>query len=364
MNIIKRIKAEILDIFFKFWFILLPLMGLLLVGIFGQFSVGGPLFIKHIIKVFIAVSLMIVVALSPRKFWLSYANIFYIVILLLLISVEIFGATRLGAKRWLSIYEYSLQPSELMKLAIILVLARYYALFSENELFDIRKHLAPIMAIIIPVFFILKQPDLGTAILLSLIGCFMLYSAGLRIKYAVYSLLGAAACAPVIWQHLKVYQKNRILTFLNPDRDPLGTGYHILQSKIAIGSGGFWGRGYLNGTQTSLDFLPEKNTDFIFTAISEENGFIGACIIIMLFLALIIGLLVSSTTCKNQFGQYVCVGVAALIFAHAFINISMVIGLMPVVGVPIPFISYGGSSMITCLSAIGTAISCTKGKMK
>ena len=196
--------------------------------------------------------------------------------------------------------------------------------------------------------------------LLAFIGCFILFAAGIKIKYVSYSILTCLAAIPFIWSHLKTYQQNRVLTFLNPDRDPLGTGYHILQSKIAIGSGGIWGKGISKGTQVSLNFLPEKNTDFIFTAITEEIGFLGAITIILFFAFLVIGLIILAKKSKTLFGRYICIGAAALIFFHTFINISMVIGIVPVVGIPIPFISYGGSSLITCITIIGIAICAQK----
>jgi len=363
---LKTIKSDILDILFKFWYIFIPLFGLLLISVFGQFAVNGGifggLFVKHIIKISFAILLLFGISLCNRKIWITYSHALYLLILFLLICVAIFGVTKLGAKRWINLYVITIQPSEMMKLAIILSLAKYYSVFSQEELHGVKKHLPAICLIGIPMLLIMKQPDLGTAILLSLVGCSIVFAAGLPIKYIVYTAIAISASIPIIWKNLKTYQQNRVLTFLNPDRDPLGTGYHIMQSKIAVGSGGFCGKGFLNGTQSSLDFLPEKNTDFIFTALGEENGFIGACIIIILFIMLIIGLLIASIECKNMFGRYICIGVATLIFAHAFINISMVIGIVPVVGVPIPFISYGGSSLMTCIAAIGIAISCLKSK--
>lgn len=364
MNTIKKIRTQISDVFFQFWPVLFPLAGIMCISIFGQFSVSGGLidnvFIRHVIKITFSFIIFFVLIMTNRKIWIHYAYILYLFALIALIGVSVIGDTRLGAQRWIDLYIVSIQPSELMKLALIICLGRYFSLLSTNELADIKNYTVPLFMTFIPAFLILKQPDLGTAVLLALVGGTLLYVAGFKMKYVAYCAAAAVPCLPIIWVCLKTYQKNRILTFLNPDRDPLGTGYHILQSKIAIGSGGVFGKGFANGTQVALDFLPEKHTDFIFTSIAEEFGFLCACFIIILFICLLIGLIFAASSSKNAFGKYICIGSAVLIFAHAFINISMVIGLVPVVGVPIPFISYGGSSLITCMSALGISIACTK----
>lgn len=363
MKTLRKIKNEIIDIFFQYWFILLPICAILCISIGAQFVVNGcafnNIFTRHLIKIVFSIVLLFGVAFSDKKMWLSYAYPIYCFTILLLVAVAIFGTIKLGAQRWVNLYFISLQPSEMMKCALILCLARYYSVFSDDELRCIKNHIIPIFMIAIPMVLILKQPDLGTAILLAFIGGVMLFAAGVRAKYVTYTVLSCLASFPFVWNSLKTYQRNRVLTFLNPDRDPLGNGYHILQSKIAIGSGGLSGKGIAHGTQVSLNFLPEKNTDFIFTAISEEVGFIGALAIISLFMLLVLGILILSKNCKTQFGRFVCVGAAALIFFHTFINISMVLGIVPVVGIPIPFISYGGSSLLTCMIIIGIVL-CTQ----
>lgn len=364
MRSVKQIRTELIDLLFQFWFVFLPFFCIIIISVFGQFCVNGgeinTIFTRHVIKICAALVMLFCIALQDKKIWMVYSYLAYLLVLAMLICVAIFGVTRLGAKRWIDMHFIVIQPSEMMKLVLILALAKYYSAFSESELSDISKHYFPLMLVAIPLALILKQPDLGTAILVGFVGCSIVFVSGFRIKYILYALFVVISSLPIIWRYLKPYQQNRVLTFLNPDRDPLGTGYHILQSKIAVGSGGVFGKGFLKGTQSSLDFLPEKNTDFIFTALGEENGFIGSIVIITLFFALISGLLFLSLNSKTQFGRYVCVGCAMMIFIHAFINISMVIGMVPVVGVPIPFISYGGSSLITCTAAIGIAISCCR----
>lgn len=359
----KFVQSSI-DIFFGFWFLFFVLAGLFGISVIYQFSINGAefnlIFAKHVLKILIAMLLIFIIALVDKRFWISYAYPIYVTILLLLFLVGIVGMTRLGAQRWIDLYFISLQPSELMKIAIILSLSRYYSQFSIEEMRNIKNHIVPIVALLIPTIFIMKQPDLGTAILLLGVGSSIIFFSKFPIKCIVGLLSTLVVITPLSWFFLKEYQKNRILTFLDPDRDPLGTGYHILQSKIAIGSGGIFGKGYAKGTQSMLNFLPEKNTDFIFTALTEEGGFFVALFVIMLFFLLVVKFFLMANDAKDHFDRCLCIGTGSMLLLHAFINISMVVGIVPVVGVPIPFISYGGSSLLTFTIAIGVVLSCFK----
>lgn len=360
-KLLFKFVQNAIDIFFSFWFLFLILAGLFGISIIYQFSINGAefnlIFAKHVAKILVAVLLIFIIALVDKRFWNSYAYPIYITVLFLLFLVGMAGMTRLGAQRWIDLYFISLQPSELMKIAIILSLSRYYSQFSADEMRNIKNHIIPIVTLLIPTIFIMKQPDLGTAILLLGIGSSIIFFSKFPIKYII-GLFGAfVMVTPLSWFFLKEYQKSRILTFLDPDRDPLGTGYHILQSKIAIGSGGILGKGYANGTQSALNFLPEKNTDFIFTALTEEGGFFVALLVIILFFLLVIKLFFMANESKGHFERCLCVGTGSMVLLHAFINISMVVGIVPVVGVPIPFISYGGSSLLTFTIAIGVIFS-------
>lgn len=363
-TIFKKFIQSCIDIFFNFWFVILILFSLFFISIIYQFSINGlvlnTLFIKHILKIFFSILVIFSITIVDKKFWYAYAYPIYLFIFFLLIIVSLFGTVKLGAQRWIDLYFISIQPSELMKIAIILALSRYYSEFSGGELCDIKSHIQPILILIVPAIFIMKQPDLGTSILVLGIGCSIIFFSKFPIKYIMFLMLSFVITLPLVWFLLKPYQRSRVFTFLDPDRDPLGTGYHILQSKIAIGSGGLYGKGYAKGTQSMLNFLPEKNTDFIFTAIGEEGGFIISFIIIILFMLLIIKLFLFSLETKKIFDKCLCIGTGSMIFLHAFINISMVIGIVPVVGVPIPFISYGGSSLLTFSIGLGIVFSCIK----
>jgi rod shape determining protein RodA len=291
------------------------------------------------------------------RYWKNSAYIFYAVVLFSLIVVEILGIVKLGAQRWINLYFFAFQPSEPMKIALILALARYYSVLSPLETADVKRHVFPFLLTVTPAILICKQPDLGTAGLLVCVGIGMMFLAGFPWKIFVAIAGSCATLCPFGWFFLHDYQRNRILTFLNPDNDPLGTGYHILQSKIAIGSGGAFGRGLLEGTQSSLNFLPEKNTDFIFAMAAEEWGFFGSLFIIALFLALCGYFFWTASKARSDFAKFVCYGIGMLTFLHVFVNIAMAIGLFPIVGIPLPFLSYGGSSMITFAIGCGLAMS-------
>ncbi len=313
----------------------------------------NPLFIRQLIWFGCGLVAMVVSFLFSYKLLERWAYFIYGACVLMLVWVLFFGKVVGGSQRWLSLGAASLQPSELVKVAVIIALARMYAKMVSARGMTIRDLMQPVILTLIPFLLIVRQPDLGTAMVVALIAV----SITLFAKIERRSLGGLVACCtlavPAVWFFLKGYQKQRILTFLNPDRDPLGAGYHIIQSKIAIGSGMLSGKGYLKGTQNALAFLPEQHTDFIFSVLAEEWGLIGACVLLLLFLLLILWGLNIAQHCRDPFGTILSVGVTAMIFWQVLINIGMVMGLMPVVGVTLPFISYGGSSIITMMIGIG-----------
>lgn len=297
---------------------------------------------------------MIVVALTDIRVWLRYAYAFYFLVLALLVAVEISGFVGMGAQRWISLGFFNVQPSELMKVAMVLALARY---FHGGSIEDVGRPLfllPPAFMVAVPAVLILRQPDLGTTLMLGLASIAIFFAAGVRMwKFVVLGLL-ALVSAPVAWfTLLRDYQKQRILTFINPESDTLGSGYHIIQSKIALGSGGTFGKGFMQGTQSHLNFLPEKQTDFIFTMLAEEFGLVGGLTLIALYTLLLLYGLVIAMSSRNHFGRLVGIGVTMTFFLYIFINVAMVMGLIPVVGVPLPLVSYGGTAMLTLLFGFG-----------
>lgn len=349
---------------FKILFLLLAF--LLIIGLIGQLSASNgqinSTVQRHVIHGIFGLLVMYAVYACDLRFFYSYAYIFYALTLIALIVVQLLGVIRLGAQRWINFGTFAMQPSEPMKIALVLALARYYSMLTAYEISELKSHYLPILLVLIPTLLILKQPDLGTAFLLFCTGAGVVFLSGFPKRVFAYAVgIGAAIC-PFSWFFLHDYQKNRILTFLDPDRDPCGTGYHVLQSKIAIGSGALFGKGFLCSTQSKLDFLPEKNTDFIFTTISEEFGFIGGCTIIALFAALITYFFWTGTKEKTLFAKLLCGGLAILLFLHVFVNIAMVMGILPVVGIPLPFLSYGGSSMLTFMVCCGLVMSALSNK--
>jgi rod shape determining protein RodA len=301
--------------------------------------------------------MMLFVAFINIKFWHIAAYLFYSIIILLLIWVSFFGISVSGSQRWLDLYFIALQPSELMKIAIILCLAKYYHRLKTEEVNKFTGIFVSLVIIIIPMILVLAQPDLGTSILIALSGLVILWLGGVKIKYFFYSFVSFLIALPFIISFLKPYQKLRILTFLDPDRDPLGAGYQIIQSKIAIGSGGFYGKGFLKGTQSYLDFLPEKHTDFIFTLFSEEFGFIGSILLLILYLIIIFRIIRAGIISRSSFAKLFCFGFAFAIFVYISVNLSMVLGLLPIVGSPLPIMSYGGSSMLATMIGFGIVMS-------
>jgi rod shape determining protein RodA len=275
-----------------------------------------------------------------------------------LFAVDFFGVTASGSKRWINLFVFNLQPSELMKVALIIFLARYYDKILPLEANRFRYMLIPIVALLIPVSLIITQPDLGTAVLVAIGGVAVIWMAGLRMKYFIYSAMFLVCLTPVAVAFLKPYQKSRILTFFNPERDPLGAGYQIIQSKIAVGSGGIFGKGYLNGSQSYLDYLPEKHTDFIFTLFSEEFGFFGSVSLLLIYALIIYRIFAIGNNSRSNFAKLYCFSFATAFFAYVTVNMSMVLGLLPIVGAPLPIISYGGSSMLSMMAGLGIVMSC------
>ncbi len=316
-----------------------------------------PWAIRQVTRFGLGLGVLFVAALIDIRIWLRLAYPFYAVSIVLLVAVELFGAVGMGAQRWIDIGFMQLQPSEVMKVAVVLALARYYHSMADEDVGRITPLIIPLVMILAPVALVLRQPDLGTALLLLMVGGAMLFLAGVRLwKFAV---VGAAAVSavPIAFQFLHPYQRNRVLTFFNPENDPLGSGYHILQSKIALGSGGMFGKGFLQGSQAHLNFLPEKQTDFIFTMLAEEFGLAGGLGLIVLYMLITAYGVVIGLVSRNQFGRLVAIGLMTNFFFYVFINIAMVMGMIPVVGVPLPLISYGGTAMLTLLLGFGIVMS-------
>lgn len=347
--VLKEIKIFLI-LFFAV--ILMSILGQIIA--FGGFETQVK---KHVIKIIFGFVILFGISQINIKFWKSFAYLIYVLNLFCLLLVSLLGATKLGAQRWIDFYFFSFQPSEFMKLSLIFAISFYYSDLSEYELKEAKSHLFPFFLTVVPAFIILRQPDLGTAMLLSGVGIGMIFLAGVPAKAFIWSAVGFLGICPLGWHFLRDYQKNRILNFIDPDRDPFGTGYHILQSRIAIGSGHIFGKGLFQGTQSNLNFLPEKHTDFIFTTISEELGFAVSVFIILLFVALTYFLFWIGGESKSKFSRYLSFGLGLMLFLHVFINIGMVLGILPVVGVPLPFLSYGGSSLITFMISCGLVIS-------
>jgi rod shape determining protein RodA len=301
--------------------------------------------------------IMLVVAMVDLRLWMRLAYPFYAFALVMLVAVEVIGFVGMGAQRWLDLGFISIQPSEVMKVTLILALARYFHGLTLDEISHLRNMLVPLLLTVVPVGLVVLQPDLGTAILLLASGAILFFVAGLRWRYFIIAGSGILAAIPIIWSRLHDYQRNRVLTFLEPERDPLGTGYHIMQSKIALGSGGMFGKGFMEGTQSQLNFLPEKHTDFIFTMLGEELGLVGGLVLLTLYFVVLMFSLNVSLQCRNQFGRLLAMGVSMIFFFYIFINAAMVMGLLPVVGVPLPLVSYGGTSMLSLMFAFGLLMS-------
>ncbi|MDP6833453.1 MAG: rod shape-determining protein RodA [Alphaproteobacteria bacterium] len=313
---------------------------------------------RQMIRFGAGLGLMLLIAVVDVRAWLRHAYLIYGAALLLLVAVEVMGVVGMGARRWVDLGLFQLQPSEVMKIAMVLALARFYHSLPLEYVGRIRWLIVPAVLIMVPVALVMRQPDLGTAILLMATGTAILLLAGVRLwKFAV--AFGAVLLAiPLAWRFmLHGYQKDRVLTYLNPERDPLGAGYHIMQSKIALGSGGLFGKGFMQGTQSHLAFLPERQTDFIFTMLAEEFGLMGCLGLLSLYVLVITYGYAIAMRSRSQFGRLLATGVITTFFIYVFINMAMVMGLIPVVGVPLPLVSYGGTSMMSLLIGFGLVLS-------
>ena len=344
------------------YFLILIVLSIGAISVFAIYSTESGNFSyftkNHLFRLLAFFSMFLVLSFVRISTWYRHAYVFYLIALFLLILVIFFGLTASGSKRWINLYFLNFQPSELMKIAVIVCFARFYHRIQSADLQSFKFLLQPMILLIIPCYLVIQQPDLGTSILIAGSGIAIIWLAGLNIKYFVYSGLLLLVSLPFAISILKPYQKSRILTFFNPDRDPLGAGYQIIQSKIAIGSGGFFGKGFLKGTQSYLEFLPEKHTDFIFTLFSEEFGFLGSIILLLLYVLLIYRIISIGFFVRSFFAKLYCFGFATAIFLYVFVNISMVLGLLPIVGAPLPIMSYGGSSMLSIMLGLSIVMSC------
>ena len=330
------------------------------IGAAGLYSAAGgsyePWASRHLIRVFVFILLSITIAFIDIRIIYKYSYIIFILSLLLLFSVEIIGVFGKGATRWISIFGFSLQPSELIKISIILALAKFYNDLKFENIKNIIYLFFPFIILFFPFILVVIQPDLGTALSIIILGILILFACGIRIWKFVLGFIVILISIPLLLNFLKPYQKDRVISFLNPEADALGAGYQLIQSKIALGSGGLTGKGFLEGTQSYLQYLPEKQTDFIFTLIGEEFGFIGTIFIILLFLIIITVCFYISIKSNHIFGRIISIGVGSNLFIYVIMNISMVTGLMPVVGIPLPLISYGGSVMLSIMISIGLVL--------
>ena len=343
------------------WLFVLATCAVASIGYAALYSAAGghaqPFANPQIFRFLAALIMMIAIALVDIRIIAKLAWPAYALGLILLVTVWKFGHVGLGAKRWLNVAGMHVQPSELMKLFLALALAAWFHRVRHEQVGNPLFLIPPVLLILLPTTLILKEPNLGTAVITMAIGALVMLGAGVRWwKFAIV-LAVAGVAAPFAYVHLHGYQKQRILTFLHPGRDPLGAGYNIIQSKIALGSGGMWGQGFLHGTQNQLNFLPEKQTDFVFTIIAEEFGFVGSAVLIGLLLSMVLMALYTALRCQHQFGRLLALGIAANLFLYCFVNLSMVMGLIPVGGVPLPLVSYGGSAMTAIMLGFGVLMS-------
>ena len=348
------IIAKLKKLNFLFIFIIILLS---IIGFFALYSAANgnfdPWAKKQIIRFSLAFIVLVIIALMDIKIFYKHAYTIFFLCLLLLVSVEIVGTFGLGAKRWIRIFGINAQPSEFIKISIILALSKYYHDLRFDRIGKITNLLIPLFIIFIPFLLVLIQPDLGTSVMILLLGISIMFIAGIRIWKFFFGLIVSFIALPLFWNNLKLYQQKRILAFINPESDPLGAGYHLIQSKIALGSGGLTGKGYLQGTQSYLEYLPEKQTDFIFTLIGEEFGFLGLIFLLVLFIFILILSYYIGYKSNHVFGRILSAGVGINIFLYVFSNTSMVTGLIPVVGVPLPLVSYGGTALLSVMISFG-----------
>ncbi len=312
---------------------------------------------SHFTKLIVFTIMMLIFSFINIKYWFLIGHFFYLIVVGLLVWTYLFGIKSSGSQRWMDLYFINLQPSELMKICIILCLAKFFHRMKLENVNSIYTILTSLIIILLPMGLVIVQPDLGTALLIAISGIAVLWFAGINHKYFLYTMMGFLISLPFIISFLKPYQKLRVLTFLNPDRDPLGAGYQIIQSKIAVGSGGIFGKGFLKGTQSYLEFLPEKHTDFIFTLFSEEFGFVGSAFLLIVYAIIIYRIVAIGASSRSYFAKIFCYSFGASIFVYIVINMSMVLGLVPIVGSPLPIMSYGGSSMLATMMGFGIVMS-------
>ena len=360
-----RMTNNRFNIFQKFRnFDYLLLVCILLLGLISLVTMystdGGKILFhtkSHFTKLIVFTSMMLIISFINIKYWFSIGYLSYLVVIVLLVWTYLFGIQSSGSQRWIDLYFINLQPSELMKIFIILCLAKYFHRMKLENVNSIYTILTSLIIILLPMGLVIVQPDLGTSLLIAISGIAVLWFAGINHKYFIYTMIGFLISLPFIISFLKPYQKLRVLTFLNPDRDPLGAGYQIIQSKIAVGSGGIFGKGFLKGTQSYLEFLPEKHTDFIFTLFSEEFGFVGSAFLLIIYAVIIYRILSIGAISRSYFAKLFCYSFGGAIFVYIAINMSMVLGLLPIVGSPLPIMSYGGSSMLATMIGFGIVMS-------
>lgn len=361
---VKTVPTGARKVLYLNWPLVILLTAVAGVGFVMLYSVAGgslrPWAEPQMERFALGMAAMFIVAMVPIWFWRNVAGLAYAFSVLLLLAVEFVGVSGMGAQRWIDLGFMRLQPSEVAKITLVMVLAAYYDWLDIGKVSRPQWVAVPLILILVPTFLVLRQPDLGTAILLVAGGGIVMFLAGVSwLYFAAVAVLGGGLVAAVLlsrdtpWQLLKDYQYRRIDTFLNPESDPLGAGYHITQSKIALGSGGWTGRGFMQGTQSRLNFLPEKQTDFIFTTLAEEFGFLGGISLLALYALIIVFCVVAALKMTDRFSALLTLGIAATFFLFFAVNMAMVMGLAPVVGVPLPLVSYGGSAMLVLLAGFG-----------
>lgn len=342
------------------WTLLILVLMICAIGVLNIYSAGycsgvrtNPFYIKQLQWIAIGLVCMSVAFSIDYRLISQYAYILHGMAVVTLLVVFFYGYATHGSQRWMVLGNFSFQPSELVKVTLILALAKYFDDHKLTEGYQLRDLFIPLLLLFVPFLLILKQPDLGTGLVLLIVFSSLILFVGIRLKSLAWVASLVVLLIPAGWYFMKEYQRDRVLTFLNPERDPLGTGYHIIQSMIAVGSGGLLGKGFLQGTQTQLQFLPEQQTDFVFSVFAEEWGFLGGGILIALFMSLILWSLKISLHARDFLGTLIAFGFSALLFWEVFINIGMVLGMMPVVGIPLPFLSYGGSAIVSLLTCVG-----------
>lgn len=340
------------------WGLFVPMCMVLTISIMVLYSAGGgnwrPFALSQLMKIILGFGVFFFAAFTNIKTWIKSAYLIYAIALIMIVLVTFVGHTGMGAQRWLNLGIIHIQPSELIKIALVLALARYFAWFNSVELGQFKNYLAPGLMLLVPFGLIVAQPDLGTALSLGMITVGVFYIVGANKKWFIIAAILGLMATPAIWfGGLHDYQRGRIITLFNPNSDLQGAGYQINQAKIAFGSGGMLGQGYMKGSQSQQSFLPEKQTDFIFTMLGEEMGFVGAFGLLAIYTWIVVLLFWAAKKCRNRFGQLICFGFMLNFFVYYFINISMVLGLLPTVGVPLPLMSFGGSSLLSLMFGFG-----------